>query len=120
MDGELKVARKTLSTLQTGQTDLEFGVTEKWQELGGSDEAAGYLQQIDEDKPSAVLKECTTEEEAEAQSMCSKHLGVEMQHGDINEAAFFQDCVFDVCHGAGEMAAKLAAELLASALRGAA
>jgi len=116
VDGELKVARKMLSTLQTGQTDLEFGVTEKWQELGGSDEAAGYLQQIDQHKPSSVLlTSCTTEEEAEAQNLCSKHLGAEMQHGNVNEAAFFQDCLYDVCHGAGEMAAQLAAELLASA-----
>ena len=31
-----------------------------------------------------------------------------------NESDFFEDCVFDVCHGAGESAAELTAELLES------
>ena len=45
-DGELKVARKSLSTLQTS-TDSEFSVDSKWQELGGSEQAARYLQLVD-------------------------------------------------------------------------
>jgi hypothetical protein len=33
---------------------------------------------------------------------------------NLDDAAFFDDCVFDVCHGAGESAAEITAELLAS------
>ena len=36
--------------------------------------------------------------------------------GHLDPAGFFlNDCVYDVCHGAGEVAAELAAELLTSA-----
>ena len=44
---------------------------------------------------------------------CSKHLAAYVDQNADN-AAFFDDCVFDLCHGAGESAAEITAELLAS------
>ena len=34
--------------------------------------------------------------------------------GNSEEEAMFEDCVFDVCHGAGETAAEMAEELMMS------
>ena len=45
---------------------------------------------------------------------CSKHLGAYVDQRNADNAEFFDDCVFDLCHGAGESAAEIAAELLAS------
>ena len=113
MDGELKVGRKSLSTLQTS-TDSEFRVDSKWQELGGSEQAASYLQRVDEDRASPSLLQsyvCGDAEKAWAKETCSKHL--EEVDGTKN-ADLFQDCSYDLCHGAGETQAELAAELLAT------
>eukprot|EP00435_Cladocopium_sp_Y103_P034735 s2030_g9.t1 len=107
VEGELKVSRG-VSTLQT---DSEFAVHEKWEELGGSHWAAAYLN-MDQTADDAFWRSCSREEESKAQEECSKHLG-EIQHGSSDET-FFKDCIYDVCHGAGETAAELAAELLAS------
>lgn len=108
VDGELKVARG-LSTLQT---DTEFAIHTKWEDLGGSQPAAKYLE-MDQAVFGgiALWQSCSREDEVQAQEMCSKHLG-EIQHGA--DETFYTDCVFDVCHGAGETAAELAAELLES------
>ena len=46
VDGELKVARRSLSTLQTS-TDSDVRMDSKWQELGGSEQAALYFQLVD-------------------------------------------------------------------------
>ena len=109
VDGELKVSRKSLSTLQTS-TDSEFSVDSKWQELGGSGQAASYFQLVDTNETSVASFQsqgCSDAQKALAEETCSKHLGE--AHGTY----FFEDCVFDVCHGGGETQAELAAELLA-------
>lgn len=112
VEGEVKVARgsRAFSTLQT---DSEFAIDAKWQDLGGSDQAASYLDM--DQAGDAFVAKCSREEEEKAHEACSKHLG---QLGDIQQgnpdATFYEDCVYDVCHGAGETAAELAAELLES------
>ena len=97
----------------TLQTDSEFAIDAKWQDLGGSDSAATYLDM--DQAGDAFVAKCSREEEGKAQDACSKHLGHlgDIQHGSPDET-FYEDCVYDVCHGAGETAAELAAELLAS------
>ena len=112
VDGELKAARKSLSTLQTS-TDSEFSVDSKWQELGGSEKAALYLQQLDENRaPLALLESsgCGDAEKESAKLTCYKHLG---EH-DREDAHFLEDCIYDLCHGAGETQAELVAELIAT------
>ncbi|CAL1137096.1 unnamed protein product [Cladocopium goreaui] len=113
VDGELRVAR-AFSTLQTS-SDSEFAIQSMWQDLGGSKEAAAYLDmdQLD-NTPAAFWMTCNEEQEGKAKKRCSKHLGAEMANGNAEDSTFFEDCVYDVCHGAGEAAAELAAELLAS------
>jgi len=110
VDGELKVSRKSLSTLQTS-TDLEFSMDSKWQELGGSGQAASYFQLVDTNQTSSSAfqsQACGDAEKGLAKETCSKHLG------EAHGTPFFEDCIYDVCHGAGEMQAELAAELLAA------
>lgn len=109
VDGELKVARKSLSTLQTS-TDFEFSVDSKWQKLGGSEQAASYFQLVDTNQTSVASFQsqgCSDAEKGLAAEACSKHLG------EAHGTHFFEDCIYDVCHGAGETQAELAAELLA-------
>ena len=108
VDGELKVARKSLSTLQTS-TDSDFRVDSKWQELGGSEQAASYFQLVDTHQTSFLQSQgCSDAQKGLAKEACSKHLG------EAHGTPFFEDCIFDICHGAGEMQAELAAELLAA------
>ena len=110
IEGELKVARGGISTLQT---DSEFAVDTKWEDFGGSHCAARYFK-MDEDAVTldGFSSRCSKEEEAAAHEMCLKHVG----NHRVDDQTFFADCVYDVCHGAGEIAAELAAELLASTL----
>ena len=110
VDGELKVGRKSLSTLQTS-TDSDFRVDSKWQELGGSEQAASYLQRVDDHGASPSLLHshvCGDAEKAWAKDTCYRHLG----EVDGTLADIFQGCIYDLCHGAGETQAELAAELL--------
>jgi hypothetical protein len=89
-------------------------VDSKWQELGGSEQAALYLQLADEDRASVALLQthgCGDAEKELAKQTCSKHLGEE--HG-TEDAHFLEDCIYDLCHGAGETQAELVAELLAT------
>eukprot|EP00438_Fugacium_kawagutii_P028965 Skav210526 [mRNA] locus=scaffold3045:235245:236519:+ [translate_table: standard] len=122
VDGEMKVARKSFSTMQMStdsefsameiSTDSEFSVQDNWQELGGSEMAAMYLQQFDTGKASELLHmSCSPAEETQAKETCSKHLGG-LVHGSADDSVFLKDCVFDLCHGAGETQAELTAELL--------
>ena len=75
--------------------------------------------------PDAFLKSCSKEEETEARRTCSKFLG--QPPPDPKEISFqehfapyfaqsfetvFQDCIFDVCLGGGEIPAELAGEYL--------
>ena len=63
---------------------------------------------IPEAIPASFVASCSEAEESQAKETCSK------QTKTLDDAAFFDDCVFDVCHGAGESAAEITAELLAS------
>lgn len=113
VDGELKRAR-SFSMLQTStgtSTDSEFSMDRTWQELGGSPQATGYLQRVDGEPSIALLTQiCSAAEESQAKEICSKHLRHDGTSGGVG--ALFHDCVFDLCHGAGETQAELAAELL--------
>lgn len=109
IDGQLKPARNA-SLLQTS-SDSDFSIKSTWQNLGGSAEAAAYFRRVDENQPHfSLLAICSEADEDQAKETCSKHLGP-MEGVD---EAFLKDCISDVCHGAGETAAELAAELLAS------
>jgi len=111
--GELSQHRKGLSILQTASSDYDYAISEAWEELGGSTEAAEYLQQIDKkDGVEAVQHPCQEEQTRQAQEICEKHLGA-AQNGDAERAVLLEDCVYDICHGgAGEEVAQLAGELL--------
>lgn len=119
VDGELS-ARKSvmLSSLQTSSTslDAEFAIRGRWQDIGGSDQVAAYFRLIDEDKAvakSSLLQTCNSmAEKDQAKSTCTKYLEP-FRHLD-RTGSVFNDCVDDVCHGAGEVAAEMAGELLAS------
>ena len=71
---------------------------------------------MDEDSSSShmvLVQSCSAEEKVEATTTCSKYLD---SLAELDRSGFFfNDCVYDVCHGAGEVAAELAAELLTSA-----
>eukprot|EP00438_Fugacium_kawagutii_P023157 Skav225898 [mRNA] locus=scaffold5125:27553:28453:+ [translate_table: standard] len=62
---------------------------------------------MDQLQGQALLQVCDDKQKTASAEICSKHLG-EQADGD-----FFSDCVYDVCRGGGEVAAELAAELLA-------
>eukprot|EP00435_Cladocopium_sp_Y103_P074226 s203_g47.t1 len=120
VQGEVKVAR-AFSSLQTSASggsaaseDSEFSAGKKWQDLGGSDEAADYFHSVDEVDGMGNLQGCNQEEKNDFEKTCSKHLRTADHHG-IAEATFtdyLADCIDDMCRGAGETAAELAAELL--------
>eukprot|EP00438_Fugacium_kawagutii_P003676 Skav224246 [mRNA] locus=scaffold939:1472758:1473462:- [translate_table: standard] len=94
------------------RSDKEFAALKTWRELGGSEAAATYLNEVDEEKP--AFRTCSGEEKIAATVMCKKYLG-EAPTDDQQFQSFenhFQSCVFDVCNGGGEVAAELAAEIL--------
>jgi len=116
VEGELRPARKAVSLVQT--TDEEYQQHKSWTALGGSGKAAVYLEAMDEPGSGSNFlqtQKCQDAQKAEATKMCQKHLGEKMAKALTGpNADFFGDCVFDVCTGAGEVAAELAAELMAS------
>eukprot|EP00438_Fugacium_kawagutii_P002821 Skav214107 [mRNA] locus=scaffold1185:240482:241465:- [translate_table: standard] len=94
------------------RSDKEFATSKSWRELGGSQAASSYLNEVDEEKPD--LKTCAGEEKLAAIVMCRKYLGAPPTN-DQQFQSFehhFQGCVFDVCNGGGEVAAQLAAEIM--------
>ena len=99
-------------------TDSEFSLDSKWQDLGGSEQAALYLQLVDENDENrtsvALLQShrCDDAQKDWAQETCSKHFGAAL--GTEDSSDFLEDCIYDLCHGAGETQAELAAELLAT------
>lgn len=95
------------------RSDQEFVISQTWTELGGSEAAATYLNEVDE-QGSAVLKGCSQEEQDEATAMCKEYMGEPpTDKNDLQSFQHhFQDCVFDVCNGGGETAAELAAEII--------
>lgn len=102
-----------LQGTQRMRSDSEFAISEKWTDLGGSGAAATYLSMVDEEGPAAFLKDCTGQERIEAKAMCKKYLGEPpTRSGDLHSFENrFDNCVFDVCNGGGEVAAEMAAEI---------
>lgn len=114
-------------------SDRGVEVRSHWEALGGSAQAAEYFQTMEEaqkvslsllqtssgeanhshSKTSFAATSCGEEEQEQARKTCSKHLG-SAKHRSSDAEAFFEDCVFDVCHGAGEDAAEMAEELMMS------
>lgn len=90
----------------------QLGQPAKWAQLGGSFQGSTYLKQGDEGAV-AFLKSCSPEEKDEAKATCGKHLGNRPDEiPEIHQGLFakiFDDCVFDICAGEGESAARLAA-----------
>jgi len=87
--------------------DQEFEVKKAWAELGGSPRAQEYLQMFDENGHDVGLSElCDAQGQADAKALCQKHLGT------AAHSSYFEECIYDVCSGAGEVAAEMAAEML--------
>ena len=116
VDGEFGRHRAGLSVLQTsaGSSDSEFAISRAWEDLGGSTKASQYLQQVDTEAGDVELMQhpCQEEQSTQAQKICQKHLGAAMQNGAPDSAVLYENCVYDICHGAGEEVAELAVELL--------
>ena len=89
-----------------GREDQEFEVTKTWAELGGSSHAQQYLQNFDAHQNLAFIQMCDPQAQADARALCQKHLGT------VAHSSYFEECVYDVCSGAGEVAAEMAAEML--------
>ena len=87
--------------------DQEFEVKKAWAELGGSPRAQEYLQMFDENGHDVGLSElCDAQGQADAKALCQKHLGT------AAHSSYFEECIYDVCSGAGEVAAEMVAEML--------
>eukprot|EP00438_Fugacium_kawagutii_P009998 Skav223125 [mRNA] locus=scaffold470:32210:33745:+ [translate_table: standard] len=99
---------------QRMRSDSEFETTKSWTDLGGSETAASYLNEADAEGPS-LFHTCSEQEKIAAKATCNKYLG-EARPSDNLELLNFdnhvESCVFDVCHGGGEVAAQLAAEII--------
>ena len=115
-ENQLRPASLLQGAQQMGRTDQEFRTSKSWTDLGGSETAAKYLSKVDQEGPAFVQLQtgCSQEDLDQAKAICEKHLGSEISESDRPNFMFnsFQDCVFDVCHGGGEVAAELAAEIL--------
>ena len=92
--------------LLAGRDDQEFEVAKPWAELGGSSHAQQYLQNFDAHQNSVFIQMCDSRAQADARALCQKHLGT------AAHSSYFAECVYDVCSGAGEVAAEMAAEML--------
>lgn len=88
------------------EADQAYFLTKSWTDLGGSEEAAAYLENSDDNTNAMFLQHCTPAEEDAAKKACAK------QFETLEPAAAdLADCIFDVCRG-GEDLAELAAEIL--------
>lgn len=96
--------------------DKEFSTTTEWTALGGSEDAASYLKEVDVQGPGTFLKQCGQEEQQEAEKICNKHWAKpnpEVEDAThASHAIFLADCVYDICAGGGEVAAQLTAEIM--------
>lgn len=112
--GELAPGRLSLSTgwehhqVTQRSTDQEFAVTSDWAELGGSPAAASYLKAVDATGHAISLRACSQGEQEEYTETCKKYLG---DSRDLWYQQVMDDCIFDLCSGAGETSAQLAAEI---------
>lgn len=118
------------SFVEAAFADKGVAVKSSWRELGGSSKAAAYFQIAEAQKISllhtaseevnqsdskqlatSAAASCGPKKRRQARKTCSKHLGF-AKNRNREDQAFFDDCVFDVCHGGGEEAAEMAAELM--------
>ena len=105
--GQKDMPTSKSSMLQlAGREDQEFEVTKTWAELGGSSHAQQYLQNFDAHQNLAFIQMCDPQAQADARALCQKHLGT------VAHSSYFEECVYDVCSGAEEVAAEMAAEML--------
>ena len=101
-----------------GKHKKKFQTNLGWAKLGGTAEAADFLDHLEtkqtflEGHGHGSEASCDEAERAKAEKLCQKHLGGEMREADGINAEIFEDCVSDVCQG-GEEFAESAAELLA-------
>ena len=108
-EGQKHLPSSKNSMLQlTTRDDQEFEVKKTWAELGGSSHAQQYLQKFDEDPQNNEVFSlmCDPQAQADARALCQKHLG------SIAHSSYFDECVYDVCTGGGEIAAEMTAEML--------
>ena len=70
--------------------------------------AAASLSQVDEERSAMFLADCDKEKEENAKVLCAKQLDG-IPQAEIED--IMAKCVFDVCCGGGEVAAKLFAEI---------
>ena len=91
-----------------GKKQNKFQTKQAWAKLGGTKDAAEFIQTLGSQLGSGqsfVLAPCSDADRAKAEKVCMKHLGKKMRHEQL-----FEDCVADVCRG-GEEFAEAAAEL---------
>eukprot|EP00435_Cladocopium_sp_Y103_P016179 s4002_g4.t1 len=106
-DQEHKPSSKTSMLQLAAREDQEFEVKKSWAELGGSSHAQQYLQTFAEHRQTVGFTQmCDPQSQADARALCQKHFG------SVADSSYFEECVYDVCSGAGEVAAEMAAEML--------
>ena len=89
-------------------SDHEFQLKKSWTDLGGSREAAAFLDLEDERAKKVVFNgnpSCSPEEKQKALELCQ-----ETMRQSRTDAEFLDECVLDVCAG-GEAAAELAGDI---------
>lgn len=92
------------------RTDEEFQAKKPWVDLGGTAASERFFDTLPHVSFVTVPSDCSGASEEEAEQICSKHLPHEASTG----SEVFSDCVFDVCHGGGELDAELRADLMAA------
>eukprot|EP00435_Cladocopium_sp_Y103_P044358 s630_g12.t1 len=105
-DQKHKPSSKTSMLQLATREDQEFEVKKTWAELGGSSHAQSYLQTFDQDQHVVLSQMCDPQAQADARTLCQKHLGT------VVHSSYFEECVYDVCSGGGEVAAEMVAEML--------
>eukprot|EP00435_Cladocopium_sp_Y103_P044876 s899_g12.t1 len=116
-DGPRDIAVLSLSCRPQHHINLQMIMKRRddRQFVDGDAEAAAYFRTVDEASKISMLEaSCSKAAENQAKETCNKHLGAYVDKRNADNVAFFDDCVFDLCHGAGESAAEITAELLAS------
>eukprot|EP00439_Symbiodinium_sp_Y106_P063690 s1634_g9.t3 len=86
-----------------GKHTKKFQTNMAWVKLGGTAEAADFLDHLEtkqtflEGHGHGSEASCDEAERAKAEKLCQKHLGGEMREADGINAEIFEDCVSDVC-----------------------
>lgn len=102
-------ASSKLRAMRT-RTDEEFKAKKPWVDLGGTAASDRFFRTSNHISFVERPNECGDEGEQEARQICAKHLPNEAS----NQSEVFGDCIFDVCHGGGELDAELRADLMAA------